>query len=65
MFDRGSETIVGATFTGPDIGELLHSATIAIAGRVPFDRLRHAVPCFPALSEVWLMLMEGFERERA
>ena len=65
VFDRGSETIVGATFTGPDIGELLHSATIAIAGRVPFDRLRHAVPCFPALSEVWLMLMEGFERERA
>ncbi|HZA19247.1 MAG TPA: NAD(P)/FAD-dependent oxidoreductase, partial [Actinomycetota bacterium] len=64
VFDRRSETIVGATFTGPDIGELLHSATIAIAGRVPFDRLWHAVPCFPALSEVWLMLMEGYERER-
>jgi pyruvate/2-oxoglutarate dehydrogenase complex dihydrolipoamide dehydrogenase (E3) component len=64
VFDRRTETIVGATFTGPDIGELLHSATIAIAGRVPFDRLWHAVPCFPALSEVWLMLMEGFERER-
>ena len=64
VFDLRSETIVGATFTGPDIGELLHSATIAIAGRVPFDRLWHAVPCFPALSEVWLMLMEGYERER-
>jgi pyruvate/2-oxoglutarate dehydrogenase complex dihydrolipoamide dehydrogenase (E3) component len=64
VFDRRTETIVGATFTGPDIGDLLHSATIAIAGEVPFERLWHAVPCFPALSEVWLMLLEGFERER-
>jgi pyruvate/2-oxoglutarate dehydrogenase complex dihydrolipoamide dehydrogenase (E3) component len=64
IFDRSTEAIVGATFIGPDIGDLLHSATIAIAGDVPFDRLWHAVPSFPSISEVWLMLLEGYERER-
>ncbi|MDT5280795.1 MAG: hypothetical protein QOJ20_1990 [Mycobacterium sp.] len=41
------------------MAELLHSATIAVAGRVPIDRLWHAVPCFPTISEVWLRLMEA------
>ncbi len=55
--DRG--VIVGATFTGPLLQELLHSATIAIVGEVPIERLRHAVPSFPTVSEVWLeMLVE-------
>jgi hypothetical protein len=37
---------------------MLHAATIAIAGEVPLDRLRHAVPCFPTRSEIWLSLLE-------
>jgi pyruvate/2-oxoglutarate dehydrogenase complex dihydrolipoamide dehydrogenase (E3) component len=48
--------IVGATFTGPDTGEALHAATVAIVGEVPMERLRHAVAAFPTLSEVWLEL---------
>ena len=52
--------IVGATFTGPGVAELLHSATIAIVGNVPMERLWHAVPSFPTLSEVWLRLMEAY-----
>ena len=56
--DRG--VIVGATFTGPAIQELLHSATVAIVGEVPMKRLRHAVPSFPTVSEVWLRLMEAY-----
>jgi pyruvate/2-oxoglutarate dehydrogenase complex dihydrolipoamide dehydrogenase (E3) component len=56
--DRG--VVVGATFTGPDTQELLHSATIAIAGEVPLDRLWHAVPSFPTVSEVWLRLVETY-----
>ena len=56
--DRAGGFIVGATFTGPEIAELLHSATIAIIGRVPVDLLRHAVPSFPTLSEVWLELID-------
>ena len=37
-----------------------HSATIAVAGRVPLDVLWHAVPSFPTLSEVWLHLLEAY-----
>jgi pyruvate/2-oxoglutarate dehydrogenase complex dihydrolipoamide dehydrogenase (E3) component len=54
--DRG--VIVGATFVGRGVSELLHSATIAIVGEVTLDRLRHAVPAFPTISEVWLRLSE-------
>jgi pyruvate/2-oxoglutarate dehydrogenase complex dihydrolipoamide dehydrogenase (E3) component len=50
--------LLGVTFVGPGVAELLHSATIAVAGRVPIDRLWHAVPCFPTIS-VWLRLMEA------
>jgi len=56
--DRGY--LLGVSFTGPGVGEMLHSATVAVAGRVPIDRLWHAVPCFPTVSEVWLRLLEGF-----
>jgi pyruvate/2-oxoglutarate dehydrogenase complex dihydrolipoamide dehydrogenase (E3) component len=55
--DRG--VIVGATFTGPEIAEFLHAATIAVVGEVPLERLFHAVPAFPTRSEVWLYLLEA------
>ena len=55
--DRG--LIVGATFTGPEIAEFLHAATIAVVGEVPLQRLFHAVPAFPTRSEVWLYLLEA------
>jgi dihydrolipoamide dehydrogenase len=42
------------------VAELLHSATIAITGEVPVDRLWHAVPSFPTISEVWLRLLETY-----
>jgi pyruvate/2-oxoglutarate dehydrogenase complex dihydrolipoamide dehydrogenase (E3) component len=64
VFDSRTEAIVGATFTGPGVGDLLHAATIAIVGEVPFERLWHAVPSFPAISEVWLTLLEAYERGR-
>ncbi|HEX6196134.1 MAG TPA: NAD(P)/FAD-dependent oxidoreductase [Jiangellaceae bacterium] len=60
VIDEDRQVIVGATFVGPDIGELLHAATIAIAGEVPIDRLWHAVPAFPTISEVWLRLLETY-----
>jgi pyruvate/2-oxoglutarate dehydrogenase complex dihydrolipoamide dehydrogenase (E3) component len=55
--------VVGATFVGPGVGELLHAATIAIVGQVPLDTLWHAVPAFPSVSEVWLRLLEAYRRE--
>lgn len=56
--DRGH--LLGVTFVGPGVSELVTSATIAVAGQVPVDRLWHAVPCFPTISEVWLRLLEAY-----
>jgi dihydrolipoamide dehydrogenase len=52
--------LLGVTFVGAGVSELLHSATIAVAGQVPVDRLWHAVPCFPTITEVWLRLLEAY-----
>ena len=56
--DRG--IIVGATFTGPEVAEALHAATIAVIGEVALDDLWHSVPCFPTRSELWLKLLEAY-----
>ncbi|KUN15914.1 pyridine nucleotide-disulfide oxidoreductase [Streptomyces corchorusii] len=58
LIDRDRHIVVGATFVGPGVGELLYSATVAITGEVPVERLWHAVPAFPTISEVWLRLLE-------
>ena len=58
VVDAERAVVVGATFVGPDVAELLHSATVAVVGEVPLDRLWHAVPSYPTVSEVWLRLLE-------
>ncbi len=60
VIDEARRVVVGATFVGPGVQELLHSATVAIAGEVTLDRLWHAVPSFPTVSEVWLRLLETY-----
>jgi dihydrolipoamide dehydrogenase len=60
IVDLDREIVLGVTFVGPGIGELLHSATVAVAGEVPIDRLWHAVPAYPTISEVWLRLLEAY-----
>ncbi|MQY40598.1 Dihydrolipoyl dehydrogenase [Streptomyces sp. RB17] len=62
VVDEDRKVIVGFTLAGPDVAELLHAATIAVAGEVPLDRLWHAVPAFPTVSEVWLRLLEAYGR---
>jgi pyruvate/2-oxoglutarate dehydrogenase complex dihydrolipoamide dehydrogenase (E3) component len=57
VVDDDRRVIVGATFTGADVADFLHAATIAVVAEVPLDTLRHAVPSFPTRSEVWLQLM--------
>lgn len=59
VIDQDRHVIVGATFVGPGVGELLHAATIAIVTQAPLDLLWHAVPAFPTVSEVWLRLLEA------
>jgi pyruvate/2-oxoglutarate dehydrogenase complex dihydrolipoamide dehydrogenase (E3) component len=60
VVDEDRRVIVGATFTGVDVAESLHAATIAVIAEVPLERLWHAVPCFPTRSEVWLRLLESY-----
>ncbi len=60
VIDDARKVVVGATFTGPGVGEMLHAATIAVVGEVPIDTLWHAVPSFPTMSEVWLRLLEAY-----
>ena len=62
IVDLDREVLLGVTFVGQDVAELLHSATIAIVGEVPISRLWHAVPSYPTLSEVWLRLLEAYGR---
>jgi pyruvate/2-oxoglutarate dehydrogenase complex dihydrolipoamide dehydrogenase (E3) component len=58
VIDEDTDTLIGFTAVGPDVAELLHAATVAIAGEIPLRRLWHAVPAFPTVSEVWLRLLE-------
>jgi pyruvate/2-oxoglutarate dehydrogenase complex dihydrolipoamide dehydrogenase (E3) component len=60
VIDDARRVVVGATFTGPAMQELLHSATVAIVSGAPVDQLWHAVPSFPTVSEVWLHLLEAY-----
>jgi pyruvate/2-oxoglutarate dehydrogenase complex dihydrolipoamide dehydrogenase (E3) component len=50
--------IVGATFTGTDVAEWLHAATIAVVGEIAVERLWDAIPAFPTRSEIWLRLLQ-------
>jgi dihydrolipoamide dehydrogenase len=58
VIDRASDTLVGATFVGPEVAEMVHAATVAIIGRVTLATLWHAVPSYPTVSEIWLRLLE-------
>ncbi|WP_042394998.1 dihydrolipoyl dehydrogenase family protein [Streptacidiphilus carbonis] len=60
LIDPERRTVLGATFAGPGVAELLHSATVAITGEITVDRLWHAVPAFPTISEIWLRLLETY-----
>ena len=62
VVDERRGVIVGATFTGAEVAEMLHAATIAIVAEVPLERLWHAVPAFPTRSELWLRLLEAYGR---
>ncbi|MBN9096577.1 MAG: NAD(P)/FAD-dependent oxidoreductase [Pseudonocardia sp.] len=60
VVDEGRGVLVGVTFVGQDVAEMLHAATVAIVGEVPLARLWHAVPAYPTMNEVWLRLLEAY-----
>lgn len=61
VVDAERGVLVGATFVGDDAADLVHASTVAIVGEVPVDRLRHAVPSFPTVSEVYTALSVAWE----
>lgn len=65
VVDTERDVILGVTFVGPDVSEMLQAATIAIVGEVPISRLWHAVPAYPTMNEIWLRLLEAYGRESA
>ncbi|GAA1152831.1 dihydrolipoyl dehydrogenase family protein [Nesterenkonia lutea] len=62
VVDEDRQVILGMTFVGSGVGELLQAATIAVTAEVPIGRLWHAVPAFPTVSEIWLRLLESYGR---
>jgi pyruvate/2-oxoglutarate dehydrogenase complex dihydrolipoamide dehydrogenase (E3) component len=59
IVDNRRDVVVGMTFVGQDVAELLFAATAVIVGEVPLSRLWHAVPAYPTMSEVWLRVLEA------
>ncbi|MGH9305617.1 MAG: FAD-dependent oxidoreductase, partial [Acidimicrobiales bacterium] len=64
LVDPDRRVVLGATFVGPGVAELVHAATVAVVGEVPLDRLWHAVPSYPTLSEIWLRLLETYRKDQ-
>ena len=64
VVDTEREVLLGATFVGPEVAELLHAATIATVAEVPLATLAHAIAPFPTRSELWLKFLETYEQER-
>lgn len=65
VIDEGRQVLLGVTFVGPDVSEMIQAATIAIVGEVPLSRLWHAVPAYPTVNEVWLRFLETYGREES
>jgi pyruvate/2-oxoglutarate dehydrogenase complex dihydrolipoamide dehydrogenase (E3) component len=52
------ERIIGAYAVGPDAGEWLGQATLAIRARVPLEVFRDTIQPFPTFSEIYLNAMQ-------
>jgi dihydrolipoamide dehydrogenase len=60
VVDESARTLLGVTFVGQDVAEMVQAATFAVVGRLTLDQLWHAVPAYPTVSEVWLRLLETY-----
>jgi pyruvate/2-oxoglutarate dehydrogenase complex dihydrolipoamide dehydrogenase (E3) component len=65
VVDEERQVLLGVTFVGPDVAEMIQAATIAVVAEVPLSRLWHAVPAYPTVNEVWLRFLETYGREES
>jgi pyruvate/2-oxoglutarate dehydrogenase complex dihydrolipoamide dehydrogenase (E3) component len=59
------ERLTGAYALGPEAGEWLQQATLAIRARVPLDVLVDTIQPFPTFSEIYLAALKALGREIA
>lgn len=64
VVDVDRQVLVGVTFVGPEVADMLQAATIAVVAEVPLSTLADAVAPFPTRSEIWLKFLEAYERAR-
>ncbi len=57
------ERVIGAYALGPEAGEWLQQATLAIRARVPLDVLRDTIQPFPSFSEIFAAALKVLSRE--
>lgn len=53
VINAKTNTLLGATFVGPQFSELVQAATLAIVAKIPVTVLRHAVGPHPTVNQVW------------
>jgi pyruvate/2-oxoglutarate dehydrogenase complex dihydrolipoamide dehydrogenase (E3) component len=53
VINAETDTLLGATFVGPQFSELVQAATLAVVAKVPVTLLRHAVGPHPTVNQVW------------
>ncbi len=59
------ERLTGAYALGPEAGEWLQQATLAIRARVPLEVLRDTIQPFPTFSEIYVAALAALRREIA
>jgi dihydrolipoamide dehydrogenase len=59
------ERLTGAYALGPEAGEWLQQATLAIRARVPLDVLRDTIQPFPAFSEIYVAALAALHQRIA
>jgi dihydrolipoamide dehydrogenase len=59
VIDKRRRIVVGATFTGSEVQDMLQAATFAVVGELTLEQLWHGIAPFPTRSEVWLHLLEA------
>jgi pyruvate/2-oxoglutarate dehydrogenase complex dihydrolipoamide dehydrogenase (E3) component len=57
------QRLTGAYALGPEAGEWLQQATLAIRARVPLDVLRDTIQPFPTFSEIYVEALKGLQRQ--
>jgi pyruvate/2-oxoglutarate dehydrogenase complex dihydrolipoamide dehydrogenase (E3) component len=59
------ERLTGASALGPEAGEWLQQATLAIRARVPLDVLRDVIQPFPTFSEIYVEALAALRNQIA